>query len=38
MELIKNSFAKQLPGQSDLAIGKTGSRLSSDGKRVIGGL
>ena len=37
LELIKNSFAKRIPGQKDLAVGKSGSRLSADGTRVIGG-
>ena len=38
LELIKNSFAKRIPGQKDLAVGKSGSRLSADGTRVVGGL
>ena len=43
VELIKNSFAKRIPGQeSDLNVGldqaKSGSRMSEDGTRIIGGL
>ena len=43
VELIKNSFAKRIPGQeSDLDVGldqaKSGSRMSEDGTRIIGGL
>ena len=43
LELIKNSFAKRIPGQeSDLDVGldqaKSGSRMSADGTRIVGGL
>ncbi len=41
LELIKNSFAKRIPGQreeGDFGAVKSGSRLSADGTRVIGGL
>ena len=41
IELIKNSFAKRIPGQrdqNDLGAVRSGSRLSADGTRVIGGL
>ena len=41
LELIKNSFAKRIPGQreeGDFGAVKSGSRLSEDGTRVIGGL
>jgi hypothetical protein len=43
LELIKNSFAKRIPGQeTDLDVGldqaKSGSRMSEDGTRIIGGL
>ena len=43
VELIKNSFAKRIPGQeTDLDVGldqaKSGSRMSEDGTRIIGGL
>ena len=40
MEIIKNSFAKRIPGQreeGDFSAVKSGSRLSEDGTRVIGG-
>jgi len=43
LELIKNSFAKRISGQeSDLDVGldqaKSGSRMSEDGTRIVGGL
>ena len=43
LELIKNSFAKRIPGQeSDLDVGldqaRSGSRMSADGTRIVGGL
>jgi hypothetical protein len=43
LELIKNSFAKRIPGQeTDLDAGldqaKSGSRMSEDGTRIVGGL
>ncbi len=43
LELIKNSFAKRIPGQeTDLDAGldqaKSGSRMSADGTRIVGGL
>jgi hypothetical protein len=43
LELIKNSFAKRIPGQeTDLDVGldqaKSGSRMSADGTRIVGGL
>jgi len=43
LELIKNSFAKRIPGQeTDLDVGldqaKSGSRMSEDGTRIVGGL
>jgi len=43
LELIKNSFAKRIPGQeTDIDAGldqaKSGSRMSEDGTRIVGGL
>ena len=43
LELIKNSFAKRIPGQeTNLDVGldqaKSGSRMSEDGTRIVGGL